>query len=99
LTLQQGGLIINAPQGSARVGFPNGGPVVSKRIITTFSVWLTLLSGLVLAAAVSPWSLAAPSAAAPKGAPQARTPLAQGPAADLNLAFTAQAIGWIEPCG
>jgi hypothetical protein len=26
-------------------------------------------------------------------------PLASGPAPDLDLAFTAQVIGWIEPCG
>jgi hypothetical protein len=26
-------------------------------------------------------------------------PLASGPVPDLDLAFTAQVIGWIEPCG
>ena len=26
-------------------------------------------------------------------------PLAEGPAPDLDLVFTAQVIGWIEPCG
>jgi len=26
-------------------------------------------------------------------------PLAAGPAADLDLVFTAQVAGWLEPCG
>ena len=26
-------------------------------------------------------------------------PLVEGPAPDLDLVFTAQVIGWIEPCG
>lgn len=45
----------------------------------------------------------APSAPpAPVGPASSQTPappLAEGPAPDLALAFTAQVIGWIEPCG
>jgi hypothetical protein len=26
-------------------------------------------------------------------------PLAEGPPPDLGIAFTAQVIGWVEPCG
>jgi hypothetical protein len=26
-------------------------------------------------------------------------PLAAGPAPDLDLLFTAQVVGWLEPCG
>jgi hypothetical protein len=32
-------------------------------------------------------------------APKVPPPLPQGPAADLDLVFTNQVIGWIEPCG
>jgi hypothetical protein len=42
---------------------------------------------------------AAPQSAARPAAPQARSPLARGPVPDLNIVFTAQVIGWIEPCG
>jgi hypothetical protein len=35
------------------------------------------------------------SAAVPALSP----PLASGPIPDLDLVFTAQVIGWIEPCG
>jgi hypothetical protein len=31
--------------------------------------------------------------------PPLAPPLAGGPAPDLELLFTAQVIGWIEPCG
>lgn len=31
--------------------------------------------------------------------PAAVPPLPQGPAPDLDLVFSAQVIGWIEPCG
>jgi hypothetical protein len=31
--------------------------------------------------------------------PGIRPPLDTGPAPDLNLVFTAQVKGWIEPCG
>jgi hypothetical protein len=54
------------------------------------SVGLTLLAGVILPAGDSRRSVAAP---------QARTPLARGPVPDINLVFSAQAIGWIEPCG
>ncbi len=49
-----------------------------------------------------------PTAAAPAPATGAATtpevpalepPLAKGPAPDLDLVFTSQVIGWIEPCG
>ena len=26
-------------------------------------------------------------------------PLVEGPAPDLDLVFTAQVVGWVEPCG
>lgn len=81
------------------MGFPNGGPVILKRIVTAGSVGLAILAGLFLSTGESRRSFAAPVTRAPKAAPQPRTPLAQGPAADLNIAFTAQVIGWIEPCG
>ena len=35
----------------------------------------------------------------PRPAPAGRSPLATGPDADLNIVFTAQVAGWIEPCG
>ena len=46
---------------------------------------------------------APPPAQAPEpisaAVPPLLPPLAQGPAPDLDLAVTAQVIGWIEPCG
>jgi hypothetical protein len=35
----------------------------------------------------------------PAVAPGTPPPLPAGPAADLDLVFTAQVIGWVEPCG
>jgi len=85
------------------VGIPNGGPVDHRRYGMAFCVGLTLLAGVALQAGDSGRSVAADprdaSAAAPAQAPQSRSPLAQGPVPDLNLVFTAQAVGWIEPCG
>jgi len=51
------------------------------------AAWLVVAAGAVL---VDP------------GAAQEQTyppPLAEGPAPDLDLVFTAQVIGWVEPCG
>ena len=46
---------------------------------------------------------AQPAAATPPtvgtSSPLLPPPLAEGPAPDLDLVFTAQVIGWIEPCG
>ena len=44
----------------------------------------------------------APPLEAPPPAPGVMAlppPLAAGPAADLDLVFTAQVAGWLEPCG
>ncbi|HKN46750.1 MAG TPA: hypothetical protein VJ144_02160 [Candidatus Polarisedimenticolia bacterium] len=49
--------------------------------------------------AASPFEgLSVPAPAVP-AAPQVPPPLPQGSAADLDLVFTNQVIGWIEPCG
>jgi hypothetical protein len=40
-----------------------------------------------------------PAAPEPTAFPTAPPPLTQGPAPDLDLVFTAQVAGWIEPCG
>jgi len=63
------------------------------------SVGLTLGAGVVLPAGDSSRSAAAEQKVAAAAAPQSRSPLAKGPVSDLNLVFTAQAVGWIEPCG
>lgn len=47
------------------------------------------------ALAPAPVGGSAPTVAAPEPEP----PLAKGPPPDLDLVFTAQVIGWIEPCG
>jgi len=36
---------------------------------------------------------------APPEAPQVPPPLPAGPAPDLDLVFSSQVAGWIEPCG
>jgi hypothetical protein len=36
---------------------------------------------------------------APPETPQVPPPLPAGPAPDLDLVFTSQVAGWIEPCG
>jgi hypothetical protein len=53
------------------------------------------MAALVLAAATPPPEAPAPGADA-GGVPP---PLPAGPAPDLNLVFTSQVVGWIEPCG
>ena len=41
-----------------------------------------------------------PAPEAPVSVPtQLPPPLAPGPVADLDLLFTSQVVGWIEPCG
>ncbi len=69
---------------------------------------ITVLLGAVAASAVvlvgqanpDP-SRAAQARPRPAGQPSPgiRPPLDTGPAPDLNLVFTAQVRGWIEPCG
>jgi hypothetical protein len=71
--------------------------VIHRRIGTV--VALAFLGGMILPAGGPHPAAAVPQSAARPAAPQARSPLARGPAADLNIVFTAQAIGWIEPCG
>lgn len=66
-----------------------------------------LAIGVALALVTLPASLAARDgqAGAPEGAPLSVAmptlppPLASGPAPDLELLFTSQVAGWIEPCG
>ncbi|HET6277331.1 MAG TPA: hypothetical protein VFG08_00960 [Candidatus Polarisedimenticolia bacterium] len=70
-----------------------------RHIGAMMAAGLTLLAGMMLPGGDVRRSLAAPPDAAGTPAPQTRSPLAPGPIADLNLVFTAQAIGWIEPCG
>jgi len=55
------------------------------------------LSGayMLAAAPVDPQGISRPAAAVPA----ASAPLPGGPAPDLDLVFTSQVIGWIEPCG
>ena len=74
--------------------------MIHRPIGTAISAALALLAGMLLATE-EPWLSPAAAALAPAGpsAPKARSPLARGPVADLNIAFTAQTIGWIEPCG
>lgn len=45
-----------------------------------------------------PGGMSSPAPAAP-AEPKLPPPLPQGPAPDLDLVFTNQVIGWIEPCG
>lgn len=74
--------------------------MIHRRIGTAVPVALLLLAGMMLSAGVPRFgAAAAPQSAARPAAPQARSPLARGPVPDLNIVFTAQAIGWIEPCG
>ncbi len=74
--------------------------MIYRPIGTVIPATLALLAGMFLATE-EPWLSPAAADLAPAGssAPQARSPLARGPVADLNIVFTAQAIGWIEPCG
>ena len=44
-------------------------------------------------------STGAPTVLRPPKALTGPPPLAHGPVPDLNLVFTAQVAGWIEPCG
>jgi hypothetical protein len=73
--------------------------MIHRRIGTAVPVALLLLAGMMLSAGGPRLRAAAPQSAARPAAPQARSPLARGPVPDLNIVFTAQVIGWIEPCG
>lgn len=65
------------------------------------------LTGLLALAVVLALPLLGAAPASPPGAPpqgqstpgQALPAIASGPAPDLDLLFTAQVAGWIEPCG
>jgi len=52
---------------------------------------------LALAVPVVMWGQAEQGTSLP--APQFKPTVAGGPAPDLDLLFTAQVAGWIEPCG
>jgi len=55
-----------------------------------------LFGALVIAAAPGdPQAISMPADAVPATS----APIPGGPAPDLDLVFTAQVIGWIEPCG
>lgn len=82
------------------MGFPNGGQVIDRRISMAVSAALALVAGLILpAGGLRQSAVAAPPAGTEPAARPARSPLAPGPVPDLDIAFTAQANGWIEPCG
>ncbi len=72
--------------------------MIHRPIGTAIPAALALLAGMFLASEGPRLSAAAQAPAGPS-ARQARSPLAIGPVADLNIVFTAQAIGWLEPCG
>ncbi len=55
--------------------------------------------GLVLLAWGTVQSTGAPTVPRPPRALTGPPPLARGPVPDLNLVFTAQVAGWLEPCG
>lgn len=58
-------------------------------------LFLLGLAALALAAAAPPQGTP-PAGPAEDGVPP---PLPPGPAPDLDLVFTAQVVGWLEPCG
>jgi hypothetical protein len=66
----------------------------------TIPGWIAILAALFLSAETPPVPYAAPGAGQGNPSPPAaRSPLARGPETDLNIVFSAQVIGWIEPCG
>ena len=59
-----------------------------------------VLTALLLALAAFAASGAAPQGQSVPAAPAAMPPpLPQGPAPDLDLVFTGQVVGYVEPCG
>jgi len=68
-----------------------------RQVFRATTIAGALLSGALMTAAapVDPKGMSVPA-----GEPTAASaPLPGGPAADLDLVFSSQVIGWIEPCG
>jgi len=66
---------------------PHRGPAVAFLAAALFALALPAVM----------WGQAEPGSSLP--APQFNPAVAGGPAPDLDLLFTAQVAGWIEPCG
>jgi hypothetical protein len=69
--------------------------VTRKHPGASIAFFAAALSALALPAVM--WGQAEPGTSLP--APQFNPAVAGGPAPDLDLLFTAQVAGWIEPCG
>lgn len=71
-----------------------------KAIASLFAVALVALAlPAVLSGQAPPHGQAPPPQGTSLPAPQFNPTIAAGPAPDLDLLFTAQVAGWIEPCG
>jgi hypothetical protein len=66
------------------------------RSTRTTLLWPVLLAALLVTGAV-PQGQSVP--AVPSSSPAVPPPLPSGPAPDLDLVFTAEVAGYVEPCG
>jgi hypothetical protein len=80
------------PYNSGRPRIRAGRTILKPRTL----LYATLLAGVAAAALAGPPEMSLPAGASVPASPP---PLPGGPAPDLVIAFTAQVVGYIEPCG